>query len=1492
MIALITRISLGSLLAFGLSPAASAQEFEPATTTYPAADPDGEILNTLQPETEAERSFDVHLNNGEFFIEHTDLTIAGRGFDFEWKRTYRSRGNTNGPMGHNWDHSYNIYLEQDGADLILHDGDHREDRFSPTATSGTWASLGHFRTIYVKDPGTPSDPSDDHYVVVLRHNSKWVLNGFDGSATEGKVRSIIDRNGNVMLLEYSGRTGRLVRIKDTLHEDGTNERVIDIRYNAAGRIREIEDFCTDLGVGGAGRKVNYVYWTGAMFDAGEPGDLRSATSPAVITTTGNDFPNGKTWYYEYTVGSSYSAIKHNLTAVFDPKGQNVVQNVYFANLPTDYVFDRVLRQRIGGGAGPQFNYWYASQTPSAANNFATHGTVVNDRVGNVCELYYANEALGLIKEYSGRAPDPKKLTKFAAVNMPINPLRPGIDPASWETKITVNSDGLVEELEAPNEELVTYCYDSEDLEPRSRGNLVSLAVLPGTGIAPENDFADLDKEWSLTSIFNFEAQEIDFRGLVAGLTYDGPGIEEPFESCVPPAALTINDGFGVLPVEGRVPGTHSVAVGSLEPDPNIVYSEPADQTDGDSGENGGEEPTGSGGGGCSGENCPEEPASSSSLALTGCNCYSYTLNDAGQRTSALDPEEVTTTFVYYNTPPMHGYLANVITDDGPGGLGLTETYTYNLAGHVVSYTDAKAQTTTYEVNALGQVVRETGPAPSSIETLIHYDANDNVIQVDIENVESLVSGHSLVSSNPWITTTFTYDVLNNRTSVAREIDTQLDLLDRATTEFEYDDNENLSLVKLGEATNGNQSDNTIAFVWDERDLLFDETRGPGSAISSTTRYDYDENGNLMTKKVGTEAGTDQRVYEYEFNGYDRLKKVTDPMGNVLDLDYDRAGNVLKRTWMGELVDTTAGTPSGPPTDPILREIEYTWDERERLEDSTYSFFRNDGMMTPTTSTFSTYYNGINQIRWMIDGETNDVTFGYDTAHRLDGVYYPLLNRTEVTMMDPNGNPLETEDIDITSFDPAQAFHAATTNFVYDELDRLTQSTDNASNVTKLGYDSRGNLIQTIDANGVEKRFLFDGLNRMLSTAIDMNGDGASEGDVDDIVTTQVWDDSSRLIAQVDDSGNATRYAFDELNRQVVRRMADGTLHQVGLNAVWMSGQLVPDLSAFQTGYDVHSNRIFTRDANGTDIVCSYDENDRLITRDVTQASASIKGTMLETYTYDGLGRIVKAENDNSIVNRTYDSMDNLVIEEIVFDKVANAGPVTERTYDRVGNELVCDYPGGRSVSATYDEFNRKSTITDGSIYESFFYLGRNVLEARELGNQSITSSFQFNYTTGAVRTPTAIRHEETESTTLSLNCLTWDGIGNKLTKQNAIGAIVNHTYQYDDAYRLTNTTVTDVVPATTIRQTDYDLDSVHNRESVTETLLGGMPDVMNYTMTAGSPVLDFELNQYSVTPADSRVYDQNGNWIEKRDPVSPTILLATIYYDAFNRMVEYQESGG
>ena len=114
---------------------------------------------------------------------------------------------------------------------------------------------------------------------------------------------------------------------------------------------------------------------------------------------------------------------------------------------TNLNFDRIVRQ-TWGNTGDLIDLVYVPQVPDASNNFATIKTIVNDRVGNVKELFYDARNRGVIeREYTGRANPDMPTTE--TTNRPTGQLRPG-DPPFFETRYEYNSDSLLTRRVAPN----------------------------------------------------------------------------------------------------------------------------------------------------------------------------------------------------------------------------------------------------------------------------------------------------------------------------------------------------------------------------------------------------------------------------------------------------------------------------------------------------------------------------------------------------------------------------------------------------------------------------------------------------------------------------------------------------------------------------------------------------------------------------------------------------------------------------------------------------------------------------------------------------------------------------------------------------------------------------------------------------------------------------------------------------------------------------------
>ncbi len=245
----------------------------------------------------------VNPANGELVIAETDLQFPGFGVPFRHTRTYRSRVDYDGPLGHGWDHGLNRRLisEADGscAGVTYSGGDGTSLHFVAglTQTFPLSGNLQHFEIGYQSPPG----------VRVTLHAAGTQIEGDVGNPphiTQGEWR-LVTADG---MVEVFDERGVLTRIEDANHyglsitwEEGhapgnlriaevtdSVERVIKYEYDG-------DDHLTALRHEASGLKVTYDYANG---------ELISATSS-----------DGRTEHYAYDHGHPEDA------ATIIPEGQ-------------------------------------------------------------------------------------------------------------------------------------------------------------------------------------------------------------------------------------------------------------------------------------------------------------------------------------------------------------------------------------------------------------------------------------------------------------------------------------------------------------------------------------------------------------------------------------------------------------------------------------------------------------------------------------------------------------------------------------------------------------------------------------------------------------------------------------------------------------------------------------------------------------------------------------------------------------------------------------------------------------------------------------------------------------------------------------------------------------------------------------------------------------------------------------------------------------------
>ena len=589
-------------------------------------------------------------------------------------------------------------------------------------------------------------------------------------------------------------------------------------------------------------------------------------------------------------------------------------------------------------------------------------------------------------------------------------------------------------------------------------------------------------------------------------------------------------------------------------------------------------------------------------------------------------------------------------------------------------------------------------------------------------------------------------------------------------------------------------------------------------------------------------------HEFELTVIDRLAKITDPMGNVTEFHYDASGNRTSAVRKGEVNDVP-----GSAGNVKLAETTFEYDAVGRQTSASGVLHgRWDGK----------YSDGI-QLLALTNALGNVITFAYDTAGRLASVTDPKGNSTSCTY-DGNGNVLSTTETNKSDLGNADLVFVKT--LAYDNLNRRTNTTDNVGNTESFAYNSRGNLVRHTDANARVSRYEYDGLNRLTRSGRDMNDDGDAFGS-NDIVSSRNYDDNSRLTGGTDANTNSTAYIYDPLNRLTQTLLADGTSNSVA--------------------YDVHGNVTSATDANGTVVAYTYDALNRLTQKDITPGSGVATDTTFETFSYDGLSRLVIALNNSAAGAFTYDSLGNLLTE-------TQNGLTVSNYYDAAGNRLTITYPGGRTLGYTYDAANLCRTVTlladpggdTPGLLSSNSYIG-GALERRDNRNDTFTT-WSYDGGVGAANANgdfgwgqvSGVQHVHTNGTVIDDRSFAWDAAQNKIAREDlrAGGPQLKHAYSYDAANRLTQTLVTDTL-ATLIRDTDYTLDLAGNRLNVT-----GDNHPGSYTLDATTPEpADFQMNQYTTTPVGDFTYDKNGNRIFEDDGT----VSKNYSYDYANRLVGF-----
>ena len=839
--------------------------------------------------------------------------------------------------------------------------------------------------------------------------------------------------------------------------------------------------------------------------------------------------------------------------------------------------------------------------------------------------------------------------------------------------------------------------------------------------------------------------------------------------------------------------------------------------------------------------------------------YRYAYNDHGQVTSFTDGEGAVTAYEYYAQGPQTGYLQRITRDTQ--GARVTNEFNYDAVGNIISFTDGRGNVQQFTVNRLNQVTQMRAPNPLGYLTNLVYDANDNVIRVEVENKNK----DGVRDANlPWIVTGYDYDELDHLISKTEAITNNRS----AITEYQYDVSENLVRVIQPEG-------NSINIIYDERDLPMSIMRGFGSDQSSITQLSYNKNGKVKQRLDGH-----GHPYTYDYDRFDRLVQLTDPLGYIAQFTYDGVDNLTNIQ--------RRGPPNGQDNDPILlSSVVFRYDAINRITSRFSESIRpEDGRSSGNTYT----YNANGFVTRSSDFEGHTTVFSYDGLNRLGQATDAFGNQVR-TIYDGNGNIISQTTHEI---DPDNNVIQYPTTYQYDALNRVTQVTDINNHIYRYAYDSRSNLVEATDPKntaqldngqirnnnpGNKVKFAYDGLNRMVQSINELRGGGTGGGNlVDQIITSYAYDDNSRLVALTDSNNHTTNYEYDALNRRV--------------------RTILPQNTNYTYEYDVEDNLIRTTDPKGYEVVSAYDDLNRLVEKQI-RLNGQSQGS--EVYEYDGLSRMTQAQtlmaNGNVLntVATNYDSLNRLTHD------VQN-GNIGFSEYDGVNNVIRYNYPGGRRIiTKNYDVLNRLNGIhdvfDDFDVVRSSTYSGLSRLSSREFNNRS-----QITIEYDSYQRVSQVSNTNPAGVLISGFEYGYDTAGNRIYDRVQHRNNRGHAYSYDSAYRLTEAKLDMPDPVRELqnpgsqdytKKLSWNIDKVNNWLGKTQ---DNTPRVANDGQQTNYTVND--LNQITQAGNQQIQYDPNGNIINNgtyifdydyhnllvgvRDARNNTVLF-TYEYDALGR---------
>jgi RHS repeat-associated protein len=841
--------------------------------------------------------------------------------------------------------------------------------------------------------------------------------------------------------------------------------------------------------------------------------------------------------------------------------------------------------------------------------------------------------------------------------------------------------------------------------------------------------------------------------------------------------------------------------------------------------------------------------------------YIKSYDHGGRVLETEDPEGMITKMSYYKSGELEGFWESTHLD--PAQTSIMIRVERDKLGRVVRRYSPKffegmsnKFVTEINYNALDQITTLISTPPFRFKTDLFYNRSGNVV---IESFERKSASGSLLSE-PYLLNKYTYS-------------------------------EELNLLRKVTGGSGNSLRKTYRYIYDIFGRLVLEI----SPAGRKTRLHYDEIS-LISKKVSDYGGqyiTQKRFYDRDgrvdriidatgstskfiYDPFGRIIEYEDAVGNKRLLTYDKLGNILVERFF----ETAGGSFK------LVSRIQYYYDEIGRKIRTLVNRFDSPVDVTgdiqdafvhsgPGESLTTSYFlNKIGDVIKVVDSNKREFITEYDKLKRVVKRVDPYGNEVNL-QYDKNGNLIRI-DRNEASRNPTDgtliAYRYFATTFEYDELDRMIAKRDNLGNVINYEYDSMSQLTTIIDPNENRidtERDIFGRIikeNKYLAYthggAISIISRGQYKYDLDDL-----------LLEQLDALGRITKFRYDTAGRLI--------------------STILPDNSEDFTVYDMSNRVTVYTDRNGLIRKYQYDPLGRMTDLEIDDSNLftamEVGGPKYTKFIYDGIGRVVQAENDYSKYSMSYDSLDFLIKETMTYFTPQNP-PVQrqftiKRTYNSNGSVSKIIYPAGRVINFERDILDRITSIGqekmglgypgDNGIPEYFTILKVQYegLQRKVISRYNKSSTiFEYDRNSRIIE----VNHNYKNGLLSKLQYL-YDAAGNiRQKKQQSTEISRTNVYLYDKLYRIIEASESPQISFDNLElfyPTKNPVPSIiPNTQALMSSIISnGLPKKTNYTYdNVGNRLLRSEssvqetyfpnqLDQYDNINSNDLHYDKMGN---------------------------------